>query len=96
MLRFCCKEGNCSCIVKILFFVNKTKNIENSMFYRKILFNFFYFKISHFIQCVTCHLFVIKSEIYKQFLFQGGNNTGIIITQGTVKHLNTVLSVCVQ
>ncbi len=37
------------------------------MFYKKIPFSFFYFKISHLIQWATCHFLVIVYEIYYDF-----------------------------
>ncbi len=54
------------------------------MFYKKILFQSFYFKISHLIECVTFHFFVIICEIYLQFLSE---NTQLHNAQYTM-HLN--------
>ncbi len=39
-----------------------------NMFYKKILLQFFYLKMSWLIQCVTCCFFVIACEIYSPFL----------------------------
>ncbi len=58
----------------------------------KILFQFFYFRVSYLIQCVTCCFFVIVCEIYLQILSENCFYTNLFLSVVWAECLYVILN----